>query len=159
MAVPQLRNVFQICYATNDIDRAAVILQEQFGCGEMLFMRDLPDSLTQIALSYCGDTNFELVQPHNPSGDFYSDWISGAQDFVLRLHHYGMLVDSREDMAAIRAAHVARGHGIPLEASMPGNLDALYADVTGTLGHYLEYIYLEEGGRQMFAAVPGSPMR
>lgn len=152
-----MRNVFQLAYVTNDLDRAGRVLCEQFGCGEVHFMRDLPESLADIALSFSGDTNYELLQPRHASGDFYSNWIAGAQDFVMRFHHLGMIVPTREEYSSIREAHLAQGRGFPLEASMPGQLDVFYADATDTLGHYLEYFHLEEGGWAMFKAVPGCP--
>lgn len=159
MPVPQMQNIFQIAYVTNDIDRAGAVLHDQFGCGDVHVMRDLPNALTDIGLCFSGTTNYELLEPLNPSGDFYSDWVAGAEGFVMRFHHLGMLVDSKEELAKIRDSLLANGYSLPLDASMPGHLDVLYADARSSLGHYLEYIFLEEGGRQMFASVPGNFVR
>lgn len=157
MTTPQMRNIFQYAYVTNDLERAAEVLHQQFGCGEPHFMRNIPGGITDIALTFSGKTNYELLQPLNASGDFYSDWIAGADDFVMKFHHLGMNIETPEEFAAIRAAHQAQGHGFPLEASIPGALDVFYADATGSLGHFLEYFLLQDGGWAMFKAVPGCP--
>lgn len=157
MTMPMMRDVFQVAYVTNDLEAAAWLMRDAYGWGEFLFMRDIPGSLTDIALAYSGATMIELMQPLAVAGDFYSDHLGQGEGLRIRHHHFGMLADTREDLAAIRAGHVALGNAIVLEGEVPGALDYLYADCRASLGHYLEYIRLDEGGRQMFAAVPGSP--
>lgn len=154
-----IANAWQIAYVTNDLDRAVHLLRNDYGAGEFLVLRQLPGALTDIALAWCGETMIELLYPLAASGDFYSDHIAGASGFVLRHHHMGMLVERREEMDDIRARHAKLGHAIPLEGENPGAIQYLYADCRPTLGHYLEYIRLEEEGRALFAAVPGSPLR
>ena len=157
MTTPQMRNVFQIAYVTNDLERAAGVLRDQYGCGDAHYMRNLPGALTDIALCFAGNTNYEMLEPLNASGDFYSDWIAGETDFVMRFHHLGMIVETKEELDAIQAAHVRHGHEFPLVSSMPGVLDVFYADTRASLGHYLEYFHLQEAGWDMFKAVPGCP--
>ncbi len=156
-ATPLMKNVFQLAYVTSDLDAAAAVFRDSYGAGEFLFMRDLPGATTDIALAYAGDMMIELLQPVGGVADFYSTWIKGMNGLALRHHHYGMLVDTKAELAEIKSAYSNRKVGFPLEGEMPGALDYLYADTTAELGHYLEYIRLDEGGRQMFAGVPGSP--
>lgn len=154
-----IANAWQIAYVTNDLDRAVTLLRDDYGAGEFLVMRQLPGAMTDIALAWCGETMIELLYPLAAEGDFYSDHIAGAQGFALRHHHMGMLVEGREEMGRIRARHVQLGHDIPFEGENSGAIQYLYADCRPTLGHYLEYIRLEEEGRALFAAVSGSPIR
>lgn len=155
---PQLNNVFQIAYATGDAERAAALIKDRFGTGPFLIM-DPPGGMMRIALAYAGSTMYELIQPLDDTSGLYANWIKGIDGFALRHHHLGMLVDTAEDLAAIRAAHVAAGSAIATEGAIPGALDFLYVDTTAVLGHYLEYVRLDDGGRAMFAQVEGSPFR
>jgi len=129
MAFPLLKDAFQIAYVTNDLERAAGVFHEQYGTREFLIMRDLPDAYADLALAYSGDTMIELLQPLAQSGDFYSDYIAGCDGFVIKHHHFGMLLDSREAMAETRAAHVGQGNAIVYEGGETGAaVQYLYAD-------------------------------
>ena len=159
MVLPALKDLFQVGYVTNDLDRAAAIMREQFGTGAVKIMRDIPDSFIDIGLCFAGETNYELIQSHNTSGDFYSDWIADADGFALRPHHFGFLAESKEHMAALRKLHAGAGRDFPLDNTAPGFIDVFYADTSADLGHYLEYFHLEDGARAMFADVEGTTVR
>lgn len=153
--VPQLNNVFQIAYATNDVEQAATLLRERFGTGAVTIL-DPPGDLMRIGLAFAGRTMFELIQPINDPVGLYSNWIAHIEGFALRHHHLGILVESREQLASIRQAHVDNGTAVATEGSLPDALDFLYVDTTPQLGHYLEYVRLDAGGRAMFANIEGS---
>lgn len=156
---PLMRDVFQIAYVTNDLERAAAIMQAQFGTGAVKIMREIPGAVTDIGLCFAGATNYELLQPLNPSGDMYSDWIAGEEGFALRFHHLGIRVGSHEEMAALRKAHRDAGRSFTLDNIVPGYIDVFYADTRDLLGHYLEYFCLGEGARAMFTDVEGTTIR
>ena len=156
-SLPLMHNPGQIAYVANDLDRAMALLRDNCGCGEFHVMRDIPDASMDIALAYSGNMNYEIIRHHDASGNFYSDWIAGEEGFVIRHHHFCMYPETREEMDRLKARHIELGNPIVMDIEMPGHLDVFYADATTTLGHYLEYVRLEEGGRAMFAAVPGSP--
>jgi hypothetical protein len=151
-----LSGLFQLAYVTNNLEAAAARFRDQYGTGEFLFMRDLPGPIA-LALAYAGDTMIELIEPGPGGPPLYSDWIAGMEGVALRHHHCGFLIDGDSEWTAVRSRFVEQGNVIPMEGQMPGALDYLYADTTADLGHYLEYIRLYEGGRQLFASVPGSP--
>lgn len=152
--VPQLANVFQLAYVTNDVAKAADLFRTRFATGPFTQI-EFGDIMT-IGLAFAGRTMIEVIQPINDATGIYSEWIAGIDGFALRQHHYGILVDSVEELAAIRAAHVDSGTPVATEGSMPGSLDFLYVDTVPLLGHYLEYVRLDEGGREMFRGVEGS---
>ena len=158
-APPLLESIFQTAYVTNDLDHAAAVFAERYGVGEFYFMRDIQngDWSMSIALAYAGTMNVELIQPGAVGHPLYADWIAGAKDFTLRHHHYGILVDDKAAWDLRRDRFGVLGCGIPMEGEIPDFMAYLYADTTADLGHYVEYIRLFDGGRQMFAAVPGSP--
>ncbi len=153
--IAQFENLFQIAYVTNDIARASALFKDRFGTGAFKVI-DTPDSPVRIALAFAGRTMLELIHPLDDTIPLYADWIAGIEGFALRHHHFGLLVETKAELAAIRAAHVNAGTGIPLEGDIPGALDYLYADTAPELGHYLEYIRLDAGGRAMFAGVEGT---
>ena len=156
MSLPMMKDLFQVGYVTNDLERAAAVMRDQFGTGAVKIMRDIPDSFIDIGLCFAGETNFEIIQSHNASGDFYSDWIADCDGFALRPHHFGFLIPSSEEMSALRGSHRNAGRAFPLDNIVPGFIDVFYADTRGELGHYLEYFYLEAGARAMFADVEGT---
>lgn len=155
------RNAWQTAYVTNDLDRAMDLMRIDYGTGEFLVMREMPGALADIALAYSGVTMIQLLCPLADGGDIYSDHLADAPQaggaFVLRHHHFGMLIDTREEMDHIRGRHLDLGNAIALEGESPGAVQYIYADCRKMLGHYLEYIRLEDAGRELFASVPGSP--
>ncbi|MFC4294993.1 VOC family protein [Novosphingobium tardum] len=155
MTPPLLDRIFQIAYVTNDVAQAEALFREGFGTGSFTRM-DPPGGFMRISLAFAQQTMIELIEPIGDTVELYAKWIAGREGFVVRHHHFGMLVDSKAELAAIRAAHVENGTAVAMEGEMPGALDYLYVDTTPALGHFLEYIRLEEGGRAMFAAVEGS---
>lgn len=152
--VPQLNNIFQIAYVTNDVERAAAVFKDRFGTGA--FSRIEFGDFVKLGLAFAGPMMIELIQPINDPTGLYSGWIAGSETFALRHHHFGVLVGSKDELAAIRAAHVNSGTAVAAEGSLPGSLDYLYVDTTAQLGHYVEYVRLDAGGRAMFTAVEGS---
>lgn len=152
--IPQLNNIFQIAYATNDVERAAAVFKNRFGTGAFSVF-DF-DGVMKLRLAFAGQVMIELIQPINDPTGLYTGWIAGSEAFALRHHHFGVLVNSKDELAAIRAAHVDSGTAVAAEGSMPGSLDFLYVDTTVQLGHYLEYVHLDAAGRAMFASVEGS---
>lgn len=152
--VPQLDNIFQIAYVTNDVERSAALFKDRFATGA--FSQFAFDGIMKIGLAFAGRMMIELIQPIDDPTGIYTGWIAGAEGFALRQHHFGILVDSADAMAAIRSVHVDNGTAVATEGSLPGSLDYLYVDTTPLLGHYLEYVRLDEGGRAMFASVEGS---
>jgi hypothetical protein len=152
-----LNRLFQLAYVTNDLNAASVCLRERYGTGEFAFFRNLPGSVMEIALAYAGDTMIELIEPKSGAPALYSGWIDNREGLVIRHHHYGMLIDNAKEWDAMRSAFVRRNTTIMMEDDLPDFMAYLYADTTADLGHYLEYIRLYDGGRAMFASVPGSP--
>jgi hypothetical protein len=152
-----LTGMFQLAYVTNDLDAAAARFRDRYGTGEFLFLREMPGGIA-LALAYAGETMIELIEPQPGAPALYRDWIADMEGLVVRHHHCGFLIEDDSRWAEMRSTLVGQGQAIPMEGPMPGALDYLYADTTAELGHYLEYIRLYEGGRQLFASVPLSPL-
>lgn len=161
MTVPLLASPFQLGYVTTDLEAAIARMTDRFGAGEFVTLPDQDDTAPRIAIGYAGTMMIELIQPRTTSGDLYSDWLTTSVsgdpgEVVVRLHHVGMLVDTTEELAALRARHVELGDRIAAEGDTPGFVGFLYADTVAELGHYLEYVRPDTGVRELFATVPGS---
>ena len=159
MTVPMIDSIFQFAYVTNDIERSAAVLRDRFGTGPVTFFRDMPGSNMNLGLCFAGTTNYELIEPHNKSGDMYSDWIADTDEYCMRFHHLGFNLSSVEEFDRVRAEHLGRKYPLPMDLVMPGQIHVFYSDVRPELGHYLEYFFMLEGTRAMFAQVEGSTIR
>ena len=102
MPVPMIDDIFQFAYVTNDLERSAVVLRERFGTGPVTFFRDNPGSNINLGLCFAGNTNYELIEPHNKSGDMYSDWIADTDEYCMRFHHIGFNLSSEEAFNRVR---------------------------------------------------------
>ncbi|HEY6869770.1 MAG TPA: VOC family protein [Novosphingobium sp.] len=159
MPLPHLNDAFQLAYVTNDLERSAALLQERFGTGPVSIFRDMPGAVMNLGLCFAGNTNYELIEPHNKSGDMYSDWIADAEGFCHRFHHFGFNLPDLATFEALRAEHKARNYNMPLDVVVPDSIHVFYSDVRHELGHYLEYFYMLDGSKAMFAQVAGSTIR
>lgn len=147
-----LRNLFQLGYVTNDLDRAITHYGDKYGIKEF---RIFPSSASsRIALTYIGPTMVELIEAVEGAQPIFVDWVKGEKDFVIRHHHMGMFVDSREEMAATRARAIEIGHPVVAEGDIEGFVQYMYVNATRELGHYLEYIRPDAGLQQLFDSVP-----
>jgi catechol 2,3-dioxygenase-like lactoylglutathione lyase family enzyme len=141
------QKVFQIGFIVPDIHKAMAFFKDKLGVPEFLFIEksDLQDEtylgkpapLTQsLAFGWCGDTQFELIQPltgvstyskfleHNPQGG---------------MHHYAIEVadyaQGLKDMA---------GRGLTLvQAGRHNETRFAYFDTTSTIGALTEIVYLQ----------------
>ena len=164
--VPMLKgpfNFFQIAYVTSDLERAARVLGASYGIGNFQVNRDVPIETTtgtaraHFALAFIGSQQLEIIQPAGGADGAYRDELP-SEGFGMRMHHAGSLVTDAAEWESIRASVIASGHATPVGGvfSYEGVplMHYLYADTRRLLGHYLEFMYQTEAGRDMFANVP-----
>ncbi|MFC4595655.1 hypothetical protein ACFO3E_15935 [Sphingobium tyrosinilyticum] len=95
----------------------------------------------------------ELVEASASAASIYSDALK--EEELLQFHHVGYYIDGADNWRALET-WVER-HGGPASAGdIPGVLRYLYLDRRADLGHFLEYVQLEEGGLKLFGALPSS---
>ena len=152
------KNVFQIAYVTNDLERAVSLFQEEQGVAEIATFEDFtlvtPDggnAVINVGLAYVGDVQLEIIEPVEGAVDLYRSWL--PEGFAVRHHHFCSLLDSVDELQQVRADYVARGYTIALDASLGGS-QIFYADTTALLDHYQEYAWVDEDSIAFMATLP-----
>ena len=154
-------SVFQVAYATGDIDRAAEFFSARFGIPCFRVSRNVRiqttsgDANCHFALAQIGGVQLELIEPAGGSDAVYRDLIGTNQAVnTIRLHHFGCLIRDaaawREVVSEIRT----EGFATPVCGDFGGMMHYLYADTRDSLGHYLEYMYQTDAGAHLFDDVP-----
>jgi len=149
---------FQTGYVTNDLDRACDVLREKYGIGEYTFLEGAmgEGGTIRVAFAWVGGNMYEIIEAKGgKEAEFYTDRLPADGSFGLVFHHLGYMIHSREEWDAVKAEIEERGMEIFLNTENPGFMDAIYIGAP-ELGHYLEYLYPEEGGLQFFASVPAN---
>lgn len=146
---------FQLGYVTRDLDAAIAAYRARFGPIEFLINEPVgidgaAAPTRRIAMAYIDDVMTELIEPDPAQQTIYDEALP-AEPGVIRLHHLGYLIDDHQAMLQRLGA---LGYAVPLHGSLPGALDYSYADTRAELGHFSEFIRLDEGGRAFFEAVP-----
>jgi len=148
---------FQLGYVTRDLDRACAAFADRFGAVDFTVSEPGPIDGRQpptrrIALTWIDEVMTEIIEPDPAQRTIYDDALPAADERgAIRLHHLGYLIDDHEAMLT-RLGQM--GYAVPLHGGMPGALDYIYADTRAHLGHYCEFIRLDEGGRAFFGSVP-----
>jgi len=147
---------FQTAYVTNDLDRACETLRQAYGIETFSFLEGemAGGGFIRVAFAWVGGTMYEIIDAKGPDDAFYTARLP-KDEFALRFHHLGFLIHSQEAWDGLRAEIAADGRPIAFESRNPGFLDAMYIEAP-ELGHYLEYLFPEEGGVAFFEAVPAN---
>jgi hypothetical protein len=148
---------FQTGYVTNDLDRACKLLGETYGIDKYSFLEgDMPEGgKIRVAFAWAGGNMYEIIDATGGKEvDFYTDGLP-KEGFGLVFHHLGYMIHSREEWDAVKAEIAGRNMEVFLHTENPGFMDAIYIGAP-ELGHYLEYLFPEEGGLQFFDAVPAN---
>ena len=153
------KNVFQIAYVTNDLERAVSLFQEEQGVAEIATFDDFtlvtPDGGTaviNVGLAYVGDVQLEIIEPVEGAVDLYRTWLPDG----LRRAPPPFL-----QPAGLRGGAPAgasgrtwpAGYAIALDASLGGS-QIFYADTTALLDHYQEYAWVDEDSIAFMATLP-----
>jgi hypothetical protein len=147
---------FQLGYVTRNAKAAVAQFQKQYQAIDFMDVPiEVPDdmpkpSVNRMALGYIDELMVEIVEVDPSQASIFLDALP-AEPGDLRLHHLGYLID---DFAATLQCTHAAGYEVPLQGSVPGLGDYAYADTRLHLGHYCEYIRLNENGKRWFDAVP-----
>jgi hypothetical protein len=148
---------FQTGYVTNDLDQACKVLGEAYGIDKFSFIEgEMPEGgQIRVAFAWVGSNMYEIIDAKGGrEADFYTDRLP-KDGFGLVFHHLGYMIHSREEWDAVKAEIAERKMEVFLDTENPGFMDAIYIGAP-ELGHYLEYLFPEEGGLQFFDAVPAN---
>lgn len=111
MAPGSFGPVKQLGYVVEDLDAAVAAWTRQLGVGPWLFIRNIPlqcvyrgqptQPLIDIALSYRGEVQVELIQQRNAAASPYREALDAGRN---GLHHTAFLCERIEDDLARAAA-------------------------------------------------------
>ncbi len=138
------QDFLQLCYVTNDFERAIDQLRSLHSIGPFKELRDhrVPTSPGKAAVAHFGlafkaDTQFEIVEPLSEEVGIYRDFLVG-DDFQMRFHHIGRHIASYPAYVEALREYKARW-SVPIDMSHFGGHYA-YADSRAEFGHYLELL-------------------
>jgi len=146
---------FQNAYTTRDLDTAVAMFSARYGIGAFHYMRNVPfgtDGIINLALAWAGGVMIELIEPQCPIDNLYTVHLPDDQS-LIRFHHLGHLIHSRDEYDAICDRAATCGHPIALQGNNHG-INFLYLDARADVGHYLEFVHLDPSMANFFAAVP-----
>jgi hypothetical protein len=154
-------NFFQVAYVTPDLDAGMAECRRLLGLDRFFVSRDVPittrdgEAKLHFALVFRGQQQVELIQPAGGADGVYRSALGAG---VLRLHHLGHLVSDETAWRMIERDIEASGLPTPVGGAFAHEGAVLmhyrYVDLRATLGHYLEFMYQTEAGRDLFAQVP-----
>lgn len=152
--------IFQYAYVCEDMERASAEFKSRFGTGDF----DLKPGLTvndvvvdgtpvsgwtiDVATVNVADRNIELIKPVAGAVDIYRNAIRPGH--LATFHHVGVEV---ADMDQVSEAVTSSGRSFAILGHMPGFCRFAYLDMRDELGHFVEYVELEEQGKAHFAAL------
>lgn len=150
---------FQIGYVTHNVEQAISAMFGADAISSFLILdvargRDDPEIIfNRIALSFRGDLNIEFIEPTQRPEGIFTPALSTSPQSPSTFHHFGYLLDDEADWDRIEQ-EARSGGALALGVHTPGMMRYMYVDRRPDLGHYAEYIWLEEGGHAMFEKVP-----
>lgn len=159
MSAGPLFRFSQVSYATSDLTQATRELGAVFGIDLFAVHRgaevDSPQGRIVIdtAQAFVGDRHIEIIQPAGGPDGLYRDVLAPG-GYSVRHHHFGHVTHSASEWAAIQEFIRARGWAVVLAGNYFDLMHYAYVDTRAELGHYLEFMYQTELGRDMFADVP-----
>ena len=156
-------DIFQVAYVATDLEQAMRVLGGLYGTPQFQVNRDVAietaagTAQAHFALAFLGDRQLEIIQPAGGADATYREPLPPS-GFALRLHHLGRLITDEHEWQQVRGSIVERGYAMPVDGVYRHEGVALmhyvYADTRRELGHYLEYMYQTEAGRDLFVQVP-----
>ena len=156
-----LAKTFQLCWVTNDLDRAMAHFKTKFDVERFLIMNEVPfvDLIyrgatentcdVRAAWANAGNINLELVEPRSGFAmDLYGHKITG-EEFTMAFHHIGARFnEDLESYEAMIESFNTKGYPTLFTAGIEGISRFAYFDTEAELGHYLELIYFNTSGME-----------
>ena len=142
-------DAFQFAYVSRDIECGVATLTRDFQVTGFrihdvtVTCAQSPGTCTlRVAVAWRAERQLELIQPVAGSTAIYEPFLPARREAVA-FHHLGIRVPgSLDDWSQARSSWLARGVHIALEGGLDDSLRFAYLDTVGTLGHYIEYLWL-----------------
>jgi Glyoxalase/Bleomycin resistance protein/Dioxygenase superfamily len=149
----------QVSYSTTDLDEACRVLGVSYGIPRFSINRgaevESPAGTIRIdvAQAFVGDRHIEIIEPAGGPDALYRDTVPSS-GFAIRHHHFGHIANSADDWQRILAFISERSWAVVLAGNYFDMMHYAYVDTRVELGHYLEFMFQTEKGRDLFKDVP-----
>jgi hypothetical protein len=149
----------QVSYATTNLEHACLVLGMTYGIPRFSISRgagvDSPAGKIKIdvAQAFVGDRHIEIIEPAGGPDGLYRD-VLPRSGFAVRHHHFGHIADRAAEWDRIQSFIATRGWQIALAGNYFDMMHYAYVDTRAELGHYLEFMFQTEKGRDLFKDVP-----
>jgi hypothetical protein len=142
-------DAFQLAYVSRDIECGVATLSRDFQVTGFRIhdvtvrCAQSPGTCTlRVAVAWRAERQIELIQPVAGSTAIYERFLP-AHPAAVAFHHLGIRVTgSLDEWSRARSSWLARGIHIAFEGGLDDSLRFAYLDTAGTLGHYIEYLWL-----------------
>ena len=158
--------LFQMSYITRDLDAAMEHCKRELGITEfatsdseveVLSFGQMRPLKIRAAFANIGRHQFELIQPVSGAVEIYTDEVDlGAH--IINYHHIAIAVRGGIDkwlelLDEVRASGDAFAYLFPPRPGPDDKVCFCYVDTRKRLGHYTEYLWVDEGIKPI-AAMP-----
>ena len=160
-------DVYQLSYATKDMDAAVAYAEEHLGItgfhvqdtgAPVLSGGRVQDLKIRAATANVGSRQFEIIQPVSGPTHVYTDVVDlDAQ--VMAFHHIAIAVRGGYDawerlLTEVRASGDAFSFLFPAEPDPASKLCFCYVDTRAKLGHHTEYLWWADELHGVVKALP-----
>ena len=149
--------LFQMSYITRDLDAAMAHCKAEMGVAhfdttdaevEVLSFGKMRPLKIRAAFANVGRNQLELIQPISGAIEIYTDEVDLSKH-IINFHHIAIAVRGgieqwRELIAEVRASGDDFAFLSPVEASDEDQLCFCYVDTRKRIGHYTEYLWIDE---------------
>lgn len=154
--------LFQLSYITRDLDAAMEHARTELGVAEfhttdadveVLSYGELKPLKIRAAMANIGRHQFEIIQPISGAIHIYTDAVD-LSAHILNFHHIAIAVRGTIDawfaaLDEIRASGDAFAFLFPPEPTRDEKLCFCYVDTRKRLGHFTEYLWIDESLKGM----------
>lgn len=152
-----LPNLFQLGYATQDMDGAKRALESHFGARVWQYspvLEAAPGVFLADAKTWVGDIMIQVQEitrtPDASREPLFWDMPAPEPGQLLRLHHVAHMVYEDADWEHVLAEAERNNFPIVFQGQFEDILKYMYLDTRPILGHYLEYIHCLPAGHAFF---------
>lgn len=159
--------LFQMSYITRDMDAAADHVRKQLGfelsevsesAVDLLCYGEPAELVVKASVANIGLNQFEIIQPVSGPTHIYTDEVD-LDSHILNFHHVAIAVTGGHDdwtkvLEEVRADGDEFAYLFPADPDPETKLAFCYVDTRARIGHYTEYLWVDESIRGMIAAAP-----
>jgi len=165
--VKHYAKLFQMSYITRDMDAAIEHVREHLGFEmspvseapvDMLCYGEPAELVVKASVANLGNNQFEIIQPVSGPTHIYTDEVD-LDAHILNFHHVaigvtGGLPEYEKVLEDVRADGDAFAYLFPAVLDPETKLAFCYVDTRARIGHFTEYLWVDESVRSMIPASP-----